>query len=168
MKKIISEKIIRIIKARKNLEKELDLKITNRGKEVYLEGSPENEYIGEKVVTAIEFGFSIKTALLIKKEDLIFEIINIKEHTNKKNLERVRGRIIGKSGKTLKTLSNLSDCFFEIKDNEIGVIGYPENIKTANEAITSIIKGSKQGNMYAFLEKNRPKPITDLGLKRKE
>ncbi len=167
MKKIISEKIMRIIKSRKKLEKELEVKITNRGKEVYLEGSPENEYTAEKVIEAIGFGFPISTAILIKKDDLLFEIINIKEHTNKKNLERVRGRIIGTGGKTLKTLSNLSDSFLEIKDNEIGVIANPENVKIANEAITSIIKGSKQSNMYAFLEKNRAKPIGDLGLKEK-
>ena len=168
MKKIISEKIIRIIKAKKKLEKELGVKITNRGKEVYLEGTPEDEYISEKVIEAIGFGFPISTAILIKKEDLLFEIINIKEHSNKKNLERIRGRIIGTGGKTLKTLSNLSNCFFEIKDNEIGIVGNPENIKNVNEAIISIIKGSKQTNMYAFLEKHRLKPIEDLGLKEKE
>lgn len=168
MIKLISEKIPRILKTKKQLEKKLNLKISNRGKEIYLEGNPEDEYIGEKVIEAIEFGFPINATLLIKEEDFLFEKVNIKEHTPKKDLERIRGRIIGKSGKALKTLSSLTDCFFELKDNEIGIIGSSENIANAKNAIISIIQGSKHANVYAHLEKNKPLPITDLGLKEKE
>ena len=66
----------------------------------------------------------------------------------------------------MRTLSNLTNCYLEIKDNEVGIIGNPENIKTATEAIISMIKGSKHGNVYSFLEKNKVKPIEDLGLKK--
>ena len=165
MKKIICEKLPRILKNKKRLEDALEVKITNRGKEVYLEGTSEKEYAAEQVIDAIEFGFSINKALLIKKEDLVFEIINVKDHTNRKDLFRVRSRIIGKSGKTLKTLSVLTECFLEINENQIGIIGHSESIHSAEEAIISIIKGSKQSNVYAHLEKIKPLPIGDLGLK---
>jgi ribosomal RNA assembly protein len=166
MKKILSPKIARVIRNKKKLEKELGLKITNRGKEVTIEGSSENEYFGEKVIDALNFGFPISFALSIKKEDKDFEIISIKEHTKRQDLERIRGRIIGKGGKGLRTLSNLTNCYLEIKDNEVGIIGDPENIKTATEAIIYMVKGSKHGNVYSFLEKNKVKPIEDLGLKK--
>jgi KH domain-containing protein len=165
MKKILCEKTPRIIKNKKKLSEALEVKITNRGKEVYIEGNPEDEYTAEKVIDAINFGFAIENALLIKKQDLIFEIMNLKEHTTKKDFSRIRARIIGKSGKTLKTLCNLTSCFIEIKDNHIGIIGHPESIQCAQESIISIIKGSKQSNVYAHLEKTKPKPIEDLGLK---
>lgn len=165
MKLILCEKILRIIKARKHLEKTLNLKITNRGKEVTLEGTPEEEYIGEKVIDAIEFGFPISVALEIKTEELIFERINIKEYTNRKDLERIRARIIGAKGKTLKTLSQLSDCYIEIKDNQVGIIGDTEKIQNTQDAILSIIQGSKQGNVYSLLEKRKVLPLEDLGLK---
>ncbi len=168
MKKIICEKLTRILKSKKKLSEILKVKITNRGKEIYLEGSPEEEYLAEKVIDAINFGFATNKALLIKKEDLMFEIINIKDHTKRKDLQRIRGRIIGKGGKTLKTLSNLSECFIETKENNIGIIGLPESIEVVQEAIISIIKGSKQSNVYSHLEKIRPKPIDDLGLKNKQ
>ncbi len=165
MKTIYSEKLPRILKSKKRLEEKLNIKITNRGKEVSVQGEPEDEYIAEKVLDALNFGFPFSDALLIKKEDFMFERINIKDHTKRKDLERIRARIIGRGGKTLKTLCNLTKCFFELKDNEIGIIGNPEHIKNAQEAVISIIKGSKQSNVYSFLEKHQTKPILDLGLK---
>lgn len=168
MKTIISEKLPRIIKSRKILEKQLKVKITNRGKEVTITGKPEDEYIATKVIDAINFGFSIPRALLINKEDYIFEIINIKEHTKRKDLKRIRARIIGKKGQTLRTLEELSKCFFELKNNEIGILGHPEYMENAQESIIHLIKGAKHGNVYAYLEKHQIEPVLDLGLKEKK
>lgn len=167
MKIILSEKLPRILKNKKKLEKKLNIKITNRGKEVQINGKPEEEYIAEKVIDALNFGFPFSIAISIKEEDLEFEILNIKDYTSRKDLERIRARIIGKKGKTLKTLCQLTKCNFEIKDNLIGIIGNPEIIKNAQESLISLVKGSKQSNVYSHLEKNQPKPIIDLGLKDK-
>ncbi len=165
MKTIICEKLPRILKARKKLEKELNVKITNRGKEVTIKGTSENEYTAEKVIDALNFGFPFSTSMLIKQEGFIFEIINIKDHTKRKDLKRIRARIIGTKGKTLQTLYQLTKCHFELKDNYIGIIGNPEYIENAQEAIILIIKGSKQSNVYSHLEKHQVKPVLDLGLK---
>src|SRR3989344_4151516 len=116
MKIIMSEKLPRILKNKERLEKELKVKIENRGKEISIIGKPEDEYIAEKVIDAINFGFIFSTAMLIKKEDFVFEILNIKDYTRRKDLTDVRARIIGKSGKTLKILKDLTDCHFELKD----------------------------------------------------
>jgi ribosomal RNA assembly protein len=166
MKKLIIDKFPRIIKNKKRLELKLNMKITNRGKEVFIEGDPENEYIAEKVLDALNFGFPFSKTIAIKEKNFEFEIINIKDHTNRKDLKRIRGRIIGTKGKTIKTLSDLTECSFELKDNFIGIIGPSELIENAQEAIISIIKGSKQGNVYSYLEKHQIKPIGDLGLKK--
>jgi ribosomal RNA assembly protein len=165
MIKLYIEKLPRIIKNKKQLEKALNLKISNRGKEVYIEGTPENEYLGEKVIEAINFGFPISHALTIKQKELMFEIINIKDYTKRKDLERIRGRIIGKQGRTLKTISQVGDCFLEIKDNEVGIITSPENMKKMQESIVNLIQGSKTSNVYKRLEKTKTGPILDLGLK---
>ncbi len=166
MKTIYSEKLPRILKNKRRLEKELDIKITNKGKDVSIQGKPEDEYIAEKVIEALNFGFPFSDALLIKEEDNMLEIINIKDHTKRNDLKRVRARIIGTQGKTLKTLCKLTKCCFELKDNEVGIIGNPEYIENAQEAIIHLIKGSKQANVYKFLESNQPQPILDLGLKK--
>lgn len=165
MKLILSEKLPRILNHKETLERELDVKITNRGKEVFVEGTPENEYIAEKVIDALNFGFPLEDALSIKDEESIFEIINIKDVTTRKDLDRVKSRLIGTKGKALRTLCNLTKCSFEIKENKIGIIGNSEYIQNAQDAVTSIIKGTTHGNVYARLEKLQPKEIVDLGLK---
>lgn len=166
MKILLIEKLPRILYNREKLEKELKIKITNRGKEVSISGKPEDEYIAEKVIDALEFGFSFSDAMLIKKEDFSFEILSIKDYTKRSDLKRVKARIIGKGGKTLKVLSKLTFCEFELKDNLVGIIGDPEKIENAQNAIISLIQGSKQSNVYARLEKLKPEPIADLGLKK--
>ena len=165
MKTIYSEKLPRILKNKKRLEKELNIKITNRGKEVSIKGNSKNEYSAEKIIDALNFGFPFSVAMLIKKEVFLFEIINIKEHKKRHDLETIRARIIGKKGTTLRTLQQLTKCFFELKDNEIAVIGSPRGIENAQESIISLIKGAKQSNVYGFLEKHQIKPVFDLGLK---
>ena len=166
MRTILSKKFPRILKNKKRLEKVLNIKISNRGKEINIKGNPEEEYVGGKVIDAINFGFPLNHALSIKKDNFELDILNIKDHTKTSNLERVRARLIGKRGRCLKTLSNLTNCYLEIKDNEMGIIGPPEFIENATEAIISIIKGQKQSRAYCFLEKHQPKPILDLGLKK--
>jgi len=161
MKTILSEKTPRILKNKKRLEKILNVTITNRGKEISIQGKAEDEYIAEKVIDALDFGFLFSTAILIKKEDFIFEIINIKDYTKRKDLKRIKARIIGTKGKTLKMLDQLTNCYFELKDNNIGIIGPPEDLENGHKAITSIIKGSKQSNVYGFVKRIKEKQIFD-------
>lgn len=165
MKKIICEKAIRIVKNKDNLEKELNVKIGINGKEISFSGKPENEYIAEQVIEALNLGFPFSDALKIKKENILFEILNIKEYAHQKDFERIRGRIIGKDGRALKTISNLSDCNIELSGNRLGIIGDCENIRHVEEACKLLIKGSKHANVYAYLEKHQAEPIFDLGLK---
>jgi ribosomal RNA assembly protein len=165
MKKIICDKLSRILKNKQRLEKALKVKITNRGTEIYIDGEAEAEYIAEKVIEALNFGFPYSTALLLRDGENLFEILNIKDYTTRKDLARIRARIIGTKGKTLKTLCQLTKCYFELKDNFIGIIGDPEYIKNAQDSIIHLIKGAKQANVYAYLEKHQPKPELDLGLK---
>ncbi len=165
MKVLIVDKLPRIIKSKRKLERILKVKITNRGKEVSISGKPEDEYTAEKVIDAINFGFNFSTAVLIKEQGHVFETLNIKDYTKRHDLERVRARIIGKKGKTMNTLNQLTKCEFQLKDNRVGIIGDPEHIENAQNAVIHLIKGAKQANVYSFLEKHQAKPIIDLGLK---
>lgn len=165
MIKLIIDKLPRITKNREKLQERLGVKITNRGKEVYIDGEAENEYIAEKVIEALDFGFPFSIALLIKDQEFEFEILNIKNYTRKTDFIRIKARIIGANGKTIKTLSELTKCDFEIKDNWVGIIGDPEYLKNAQQGIISLIQGSKQANVYNYLEKHQVQPVIDLGLK---
>lgn len=166
MKKLLSEKIVRIIKNKKRLEELLNVKIVNRGKEVFISGEAEDEYVAQQVIEALDFGFPFSTVILLKNEEgFTFDVINIKEHTKRHNLEAIRARIIGKRGKALSTLQNLTNSYFEIKDNQIGIIAPSEFIENASNAVIAIIKGAKHATVYKFLEREKYKEVEDLGLK---
>jgi ribosomal RNA assembly protein len=165
MKIIPSDDSSKINLNRKKLEEFLNVKIIVKKDEISIDGNPEDEFVAEKIIEAIIFGFSIPIALSIKNEDFSFEILNIKNYTHRNDLERIRARIIGSGGKTLKTLNELTECNFAMKNNEVGIIGSPELIKNASDAVISIVRGRKQANVYTFLEKHHIKPILDLGLK---
>ncbi len=165
MRIIISEDNKKISKYKKKLEAQLNVKVFAKEKEIFVVGNAEDEFIAEKVVEALLFGFPLEVALLIKNEDFLFQILNIKEYTHRKDLETIRARIIGKEGRTLRTLAQLTDCHFELKGNNLGIIGAADYIKNSQEAAIAIIQGSKQANVYNFLEKHQVEPILDLGLK---
>jgi len=165
---LVSDDISKVVKNKKRLERLLNVKIIIKREEISVEGIPEDEYIAEKVIDAINFGFPVSAALLIKEEEFLFEILDIKKYTHRKDFETIRARIIGKGGKTLKTLNTLTGCYFELKDNDVGIIGSSELIKNAQDAVIFLIQGSKQANVYSFLEKHHVQPVLDLGLKEKK
>lgn len=160
------ETIKKILKNKKKLESKLKVKIEVKGSEILLSGKELDIYIGEKVLEAIDKDFAINTALLLIDGDYILEEINIKDVTKKRNLSPIKARIIGTKGKTLKIISEISGCHLCLHNNTISILGPAEKIKEAETAIKSLIRGSKQSNIYSYLERQRKKPSEeDLGLK---
>lgn len=162
MQEIYIDKIGRVITNKRRLEKELNIEITNKGKNVFINGSANNEFITLQVIEALKIGFSIERALTLKNQEILLQIIPIKNITKRKDLESIRARIIGTQGKTLRTLNNLTNCAISIEENKVGIIGYAEEIQEAIQSITSIIQGSKQSHVYSRLEKqNKRKRVLD-------
>ncbi len=153
MEQVYIHKTKTIKKKKQELEKRLNVHIDiNRG-QVSFEGSPVDEYGAALVFEAIAFGFSIQKALLLLEEDYQFRKIHIRDYTRRKNLRDVLARIVGTKGKTRRTVETISGCFLIIHDHDVGIIGESESIENAVTAITRIIKGSKQANMYKYLER---------------
>ena len=168
METIHFKRIKELQKEKERLEQRLKVKINIQGKKVTLEGDSFNEYEALMILEAMQFGFSAKKALTLMDEQIIFRKIPIKNFTRRKNLTEVRGRIIGKEGKTKKTIENISGCDIAINENEIGIIGPAEEIEEATTAITNLIRGTKQANVYRFLERintGKKDLSMDLGLK---
>lgn len=153
MDTILTNRTTEIRRNLKELEEKLKVSITISGKKVTISGEPLDEYEAMNVLDAIASGFSAKKALLILEEDNIFRKIHIKDFTRRKDLKEVRGRIIGREGKTKHTLENIADCVIAIQDNTISVIGTAESIDNITTAIKNIIRGTKNANAYNFLER---------------
>ena len=161
MEKIFFKKTAELRRVKHDLEKKLNVKIDIAGRKITITGNPIEEYEASLVLNAINFGFSTQKAISLKDENMIFRIISIKDFTRKKNLKTVRARIIGKEGKTKKTIENISSCYLVIRDNDIGIIGSAESIDEIITAVTNLVRGTKQSNTYRYLEKMNRK-ITDL------
>jgi len=166
METIYFEKISELRRTKSKLEKDLNVKITLTGKRVSIKGPALEEYEALQVLEAMNFGFSAEKALEIKEPDIAFRVIHIRDFTRRKNLKDVKARIIGKQGKTKKTIEGITSSYIIIKENRVGVIGSTESIEAAITGITNVIKGSKQSNVYRYLEKiNRGRKEEGLGLK---
>lgn len=155
MKKLYIKSARKILQNKKELEEKLNIKINVRGTETSISGKADDEYFAERVLLALDFPFLVEEALLLKNEDYMFEILNIKEFTKRHDLNVVKGRIIGKKGKTLKVLENLTESYIVVKENNVAIIAPVEFFETARQAVVSLIHGSKQGNVYGYVEKRR-------------
>jgi len=161
MQQTYVENTAEVLKNKSQLQRELNIKITNKGKNIFIDGNPEDEFLALEILEAINLGFSANHALELKQEDTILQTLNIKDITKRNDLERVRARIIGTKGKTLQTLNKLTNCSLSLKDNQIGIIGDAEEIEDAVQAITSLVQGSKQGNVYSRIEKLKKEKRTE-------
>jgi len=150
---LYSNNIKKILKEKREIEKNLKVKLTSNGKIIILEGKPEDELIALKFVEAVNLGFSIPAALDLRYEDFQFSIIRIKNISKRKNLSQVRGRIIGMNRKVLDTLEDLTNCSIVLHDNLIGIIGVEDDVKKAEFALKHLVAGSKHSVVYGWLEK---------------
>ena len=106
-------------------------------------------------ISAIGRGFSPEKAFaLLEDESLIFDVISL-AHLTPKALKRIKGRIIGQKGKTRRVIETLTGVKISVYGKTVSLIGYPEQIKVAREAIEMLIKGTPHSTVYAFLERKR-------------
>jgi ribosomal RNA assembly protein len=167
--KFIIEKTNKIKKAVPLIESKIKIKIRVLGTFVSVQGSEYNEYLVEKILKAVDFGFDIEDALLLLDENFELEFINIKEHTHRKNLVEIRARIIGTGGKAKRTIEELTAGAVALNGNTVGIIVDSEHLSQATQGIISLIQGSKHGNVFSYLEKQnaelRKLNEEDLGLR---
>jgi KH domain-containing protein len=173
METFFFEKTRELRKELKNLQERLNVKMVLTGRKLVIDGDPLNEYEASRVIEAMQFGFSASKSLSLLENDVSFKIIPIKQFTRKKNMHEVRARIIGKEGKTKRALENISNCEIMVKEsNELGIICSAQTIDKTLMGITNLIKGTKQSNVYAFLEKmnayKKELKDEDLGIKKED
>ena len=169
MRTVIVEQMSKVKKAVPAVENKVKVKIGFGKDGVTIKGSELNEYLVEKVMRAVDFGFDVEDALLLLSDDFVLEFIEVKEHTRRKNLKDVRARLIGTGGKARKTIENLTGSVIVIHNNTVGVIVDADHLEAVVQGIESLIQGAKHGNVFAYLEKqnvSRNKfDEEDLGLK---
>jgi len=169
MRSIPVEHMNKVKRAVPVIENKVKVKVGFGKDNVMIKGNELNEYLVEKIIRAVDFGFHVDDALLLVNEDFVLEFIEVKEHTRRKNLKEVRARLIGTGGKARKTIENLTGSVIVIQGNDVGIIVDANHSEAVAQAIESLIQGAKHGNVFAYLEKQnvsrRKFDEEDLGLR---
>ncbi len=150
-----------------NIEKKLnlELEINSETGEVTITLDPNAQdpsllFRAKEVITAIGRGFSPERAFrLIRNEDAVLEVIDLRQILGKSpaDIQRLKGRIIGRNGKTRRLIEELTDADISIYGHTVSIIGNFDQTDAAREAILKLIKGSQHSTVYRFLQKRRQK-----------
>src|SRR3989344_5271290 len=114
-------------------------------------------YSAREIIKAIGRGFNPELAKLLLKQDYVFEVVDVAEFVgrSKDAIIRLKGRVIGKEGKSRKLIEELTECNISVFGKTIGIIGLLESTATARQAVESLLKGSTHANVYKWLESRR-------------
>lgn len=160
-------------KVKEMIEKELNVRLDIDGEsgDVRVSMDPNASVEDIKIFKAIEFinaiarGFSPERAKRLLEYDsdgvsnVMLNIIDIKDYAGRSHnsLERVKGRIIGKDGKARRLLEELTDTYISVHGHYVSIIGKPEDVKLASDALMMLITGSMHSTVYNMLERARRK-----------
>jgi len=118
------------------------------------------------VIKAIGRGINPEKALRLFQDDEYFELIDLKEFVSGRDnqLSRIRGRVIGKDGKTRSLIEDLTGVDMCVYGNTISLIGTSAGLPVAKHAIQLLLNGSEHSTVYRYLEGQRPKlRIMEMG-----
>ena len=133
--------------------------------QVSIEGDEADGFLrAVEVVKAIARGFSPERAYtLFEDEDLFLEIIELSEVADGPGkLERIRGRIIGRDGKSRSQIEDLTNTEISVYGKTVGIIGMIEQVKVAREAIEMLINGVSHESVYSFLDRKKREMKQDM------
>lgn len=146
-------------KTKRRIEKETSCEIDVESKEGEVTITGEDGvklYSAQHIIKAIARGFNPKHALRLQKHDYVFEIIDLYDYHEKKNHhERMKGRVIGKGGKSRKVIEELADCQISVYGKTISIIAAAETAGIAKRAIEMLLEGANHSTVFTFLEKKR-------------
>ena len=145
---------------KKDLEESTKTKLNIDSKEgdVFVTGEDAlGLYTAREIIKAIGRGFNPELAKLLLKQDYVFEVVDVTEFVGKSKeaILRLKGRVIGKEGKTRHLIEELTECNISVFGKTISIIGLPDNVSNARRAIESLLKGSTHASVYKWLEKRR-------------
>jgi len=117
------------------------------------------------IVKAIGRGFSPDRAMNLGNEDFDLAIIDLEEvvGTSRSAQERVKGRIIGKAGKSRALIEELTETGISVYGSTVAIIGNIEALPTAREAVMMLIRGSFHKTVYNYLFAYRRQLKKDRG-----
>ncbi len=107
------------------------------------------------VVKAIGRGFNPEKAEALYNPDMQLIVISLRDFAKpgSRRMEDIKGRIIGRAGKTRRIIEELSSSFISVYGDTVSVIADHVSLSYSIEAVQMIIQGKRQRTVYQYLEK---------------
>jgi ribosomal RNA assembly protein len=109
------------------------------------------------VVLAIARGFSPERAQSLVDDDIVLDIIDLRETfgRNDRDIARLNGRVIGREGKIRRLIEEMTGAKVSVYGHTVSIIGEYEKVGAAREAIELLLKGKQHSTVYKLLRKIR-------------
>ncbi len=149
-----------VVKEKIEKKTDVDLEFDSDSGEVIIRGkdeSPMGVMTAHDVVKAIGRGFSPEKAFELFSENMYLDITDITAYTgkSKKAKERLKGRVIGKNGRTRELIEEYTGCSLAIYGKTIACIGSPKKVEIVREAVDMLLDGLPHSAVYNFLEEKK-------------
>jgi len=107
------------------------------------------------VVIAIARGFSPQRALKLVDDDIVLDIIDLRETfgRNERDIARLKGRVIGREGKIRRLIEEMTNAQVSVYGHTIAMLGDYDTVTAAREAIELLLKGKQHSTVYKLLRK---------------
>jgi len=107
------------------------------------------------VVVAIARGFSPQRALKLVDDDIVLDVIDLRETfgRNERDIARLKGRVIGRDGKIRRLIEEMTNAQVSVYGHTISMLGEFETVNAAREAIELLLKGKQHYTVYKLLRK---------------
>jgi len=111
----------------------------------------------QDIVKAIGRGFSPGRALVLLSDEAYLEMIDIRDYAGKNpgRIRELKGRVIGRSGRTRQLIEEYTDVELSVYGNTIAIIGHIDAMDSAKHALDMLLCGARHGSVYKYLEKRR-------------
>lgn len=147
-------------KAKARIERSLgvDLEIESDAGNVTITLSPGQDdvsvlFTAANIVKAVGRGFSPPRAMRLSEEGWDLSIMDLEEYvgTSRSAQERVKGRIIGKAGRSREIIEELTETQISVYGGTVAIVGHVEALPAAMEAVGMLIRGSFHKTVWNYL-----------------
>ena len=134
------------------------LVINSEEGDVFIEGEAIDGFNCLNIVKAIGRGFNPEIALKLLDDDYLLEVISLDEFSrNKNDLIRIKSRLIGTDGMARKNIEDMAKVDMVVYGKTVCIIGKTDDVIIARHGVINLLQGSKHGNVYSLIEKQKSK-----------